>query len=352
MADFKINILYPFVDGPWGGANQFLKAVRNYFKIIGSYDEQIDNSDVILFNSSPSSTFHKLVKETYTIKQKYPDKLIINRIDGPVNVYRGKNKSIDKAFYLFTKHFCDGTIFQSNWSRDESYSDGMEKNSFETTVLNAPNPEIFNSHDTIELNKEEKIKLIATSWSSNWKKGFEVYKWLDENLDFTKYEMIFVGNTPIKFKNIIHKEPVDSKGLSIELKKSHIFITASQSDPCSNSLIEALHCGLPAIGLDDGGHTQIISKGGEVFINKEDIPNLLEKILSDYEKYKQNIDLPSIDEVGKRYFEFIQGIHNEKISSNYIPKKVSYFDLLKINYYIYIWKLEEKLFAVKNKVFG
>ena len=37
----KIHILYPFKDGPWGGANQFLKAVKEYFIKRESYTEKI-----------------------------------------------------------------------------------------------------------------------------------------------------------------------------------------------------------------------------------------------------------------------------------------------------------------------
>jgi len=350
MDKFKINILYPFVDGPWGGANQFLKAVKQYFIKKESYTEKIEEADIVLFNSSPSSTFGKLVKESFSIKQQYPNKIFINRIDGPVNIYRGKNKSIDKAFYLYTKYFCDGTIFQSNWSREKSYTDGMVKNFYETTILNAPNSDIFNKNSKKTFDKHQKVKLIATSWSSNIKKGFEVYNWMDENLDFTKYEMTFVGNSPFKFKNIILKEPMDSEPLASELKKHDIFVTASQSDPCSNSLIEAMHCGLPALGLDDGGHTEIIDHGGEVFKTSSEIPQKLDLIANNYEMYQKNINLPTIDEVGELYFQFLEKIYDEKKGS-YTPKNPTFFDYLKIRSYVVLWNFEEKLYAIKRRIF-
>lgn len=63
--------------------------------------------------------------------------------------------------------FRDGTIFQSNWSKDKNLEMGIK----ETTISNAPNPEIFNLCDKIEFSADRKIKLIATSWSANWKKG-------------------------------------------------------------------------------------------------------------------------------------------------------------------------------------
>ena len=33
----KVHILYPFIDGPWGGANQFLKAIKNYLISLDIY---------------------------------------------------------------------------------------------------------------------------------------------------------------------------------------------------------------------------------------------------------------------------------------------------------------------------
>jgi len=223
----------------------------------------------------------------------------------------------------------------------------MKMNNFETTILNAPNPELFNKNDKKSFVKHQKIKLIATSWSSNMKKGFEVYRWMDENLDFTKYEMTFVGNSPFKFKNIILKEPMDSESLASELKNHDIFITASQSDPCSNSLIEAIHCGLPALGLDDGGHTEIISRGGEVFRASSEIAQKLDLIVNNYVEYQKNINLPIIDEVGELYFGFLKKIYDEK-EDDYKPKNPTFFDYIQIKIYLVSWKLLERYYLLKS----
>lgn len=344
-----VHILYPFVEGPWGGANQFLKAIKNHFINIGVYEEDILCADIILFNSSPSA-LSCLLTQIYRYKKKFKNKLFINRIDGPVFYIRDRNIFIDKAFYLFNDKACDGTIFQSNWSKEKNYLLGMLENKFETTILNAPNPIFFNNVDKLPFEKRKKVRLIATSWSNNWKKGFEVYKWLDDNLDFDKYEMTFIGNSPIKFKNILSKKPVDSETLAKELKQHDIFITASQKDPCSNSLIEALHCGLPAIGLNDGGHPEIILSSGKVFEKKEDIPSAIDDIVENYKKYQNSIALPSINEVGKLYYEFLQTMFNIHKSTNYRSKKLDYIGFIRIKFYIYLWEFEEKIFSFKNRL--
>lgn len=140
--------------------------------------------------------------------------------------------------------------------------------------------------------------------------------------------MTFVGNSPVKFK-----KPMNSENLSKELKKNDIFITASQ--------IHLLrHCGLPAIGLDDGGHTEIISKAGEVFNEKEEIIKILEKIVENYEKYQQNINLQSLYDIGKRYNQFLGKIYH---AQQYESKSFNLFNQLILEQTLLLWKISEKL---------
>jgi glycosyltransferase involved in cell wall biosynthesis len=345
----KVHILYPFIDGPWGGANQFLKAIKNYLIGIDKYTEDETKADVILFNSSPSALLLLLLSRVYKLKKLNPNLIIINRIDGPIYFIRDKDLEMDKAFQILNESICDGTIYQSTWSKEKNYFLGMKKNIFEITILNAPDSNIFNKK--IKINENKKIKIISTSWSANIKKGFEIYKWLDENLNHTKYEFTFIGNSPIKFKNIIHKEPMNSERLAEELKKNDIFITASQKDPCSNSLIEALHCGLPAIGLNDGGHREIIANAGEVFDDKEEILILLDMIMDDYEKYQLNINLPIINEVGKQYYDFLEIVYNEQRNGKYNSKNFILFDYISLKAMLTIWKVKDRITNLKNRLF-
>ena len=51
----KINIQYEFRDGPFGGANQFLKALRDEFIKQNVYEEDLFKADICLINSYPSN---------------------------------------------------------------------------------------------------------------------------------------------------------------------------------------------------------------------------------------------------------------------------------------------------------
>ena len=254
----NIHIIFNIQNKPTGGGNQFLKALKNYFVQINSYTENPNDADIFLFNS------YQYIKNVIKLKKKYPDKLFAHRIDGPIRLYSKMSDKRDDIINTTNKYIADATIFQSEWSKEQNLKLGLNRTAFDTTIINAPDKYIFNKTGKKEIDQSKKIRLIATSWSSNKSKGFSTYKWLDDNLDFSKYDMTFCGNSPVKFKNIKHILPLPEEKLAKQLKLHDIFITASQKDPCSNSLTEALHCGLPAIALNDGGHPEIIKNAGKL----------------------------------------------------------------------------------------
>src|SRR3546814_6833227 len=47
----RIHIFYEFQDGPFGGGNQFLKALADFLRDAGRYAVCPNDADVILFNS-------------------------------------------------------------------------------------------------------------------------------------------------------------------------------------------------------------------------------------------------------------------------------------------------------------
>ncbi|MFA7209284.1 MAG: glycosyltransferase [Parcubacteria group bacterium] len=294
----KIHILLEFREGPWGGGNQFLKALRKELVKIGAYEDDPSKADVILFNS------HHNIQKLLKLKFTHPQKKFIHRIDGPTFLIRNKDLWIDKLIFKLSESIADLSIFQSNWSFKKCEELGF-KNKPNSIIYNAPDGSIFNSAGKTPFKNSGKIRLIATSWSGNPNKGFDIYKYLDEHLDFKKYEFIFIGNSPINFKNASHIKPLPSNELADELKKSDIYITASKNDPCSNSLIEALSCGLPAIVLNDGGHPELIQSGGEVFTTKEDIIAKIEIVSDNYTTYKNNIPPYKIQDIAQEYMEAI-----------------------------------------------
>lgn len=342
-----MNIYYDFHKGPWGGGNQFLRALRKEFFKMRVYEENLKEADVILFNS------HHKLEDCLRIKWNYQGKIIIYRIDGPIFLYRGKNKDLDRIILLFNKLFADGIIFQSNWCKKQNKKYFGISSKYETIIHNAVDNEIFNKNGKKEFSPQGRTKLIATSWSSNWRKGFEIYKFLDENLDFSRYEMTFVGNSPIQFKNIRWIRPIPSEKVAEILKQHDIYIAASRIEACSNSLIEALSCGLPVVAVDDGGDPELVQKGGKLFSGKEDVIEKIEDVARNYSYYQSNIPEFSIEKVARDYYEFAQEIYDDVQKRRYQPKEVNFgrkIGFYKMKFMILECKVRNKTSLIKQKL--
>ncbi|OGR06699.1 MAG: hypothetical protein A2511_09410 [Deltaproteobacteria bacterium RIFOXYD12_FULL_50_9] len=341
----KLSICYEYKDGPWGGSNQFLKALRKELRAQGHYCDDIDDAEALIFGGHPFATQYNL-HDLLALKNKYPAKIIIYRIDGPISFYRGRDKEFDQSIAFICRAFVDGIVFQSRWSFEQNKRFFKTVAPYETIISNAVDCEMFYASDKTSNYNHEHPKIIATSWSSNLKKGFEIYEYIDQALDFSKFEMTFVGNSPIRFKNIKMKEPVPQPELANLLRNNDIYITASEKDPCSNSLLEAIACGLPVIALNSGGHPELIGAGGELFNGCGDVIAAIEKVATNYDSYRLNLPVYSISSVARQYYDFVDTIYDDMRRGLFIPKKLTlssriYFS--RMHGTILKWKVKKKI---------
>jgi len=293
----KIYIEYSFQKGAWGGGNQFLKALKNQLFEKGLYCDQAKYSDIILFNA------HQNAGNVVKLKNKFPEKIFAHRMDGIYKLYNKPNDSRQDLCFDLNSKIADCTIFQTAWAKKEHIKFGLNTDKPNTIICNAPNQKIFNTD--YKKNNSEKVKLVCTSWSINKNKGFGFYKFLDDNLDFNKYTFTYIGNDPgIKFNNIKKVGPLNSIDLAKKIQAHDIFLTASKYECCSNSLLEAMSCGLPAVGLNSGGTPDLIKSGGELFNSEDDIISSIDKVSSNIESYSSKINIKNISIICDEYISF------------------------------------------------
>lgn len=291
-----LSIFHEFEPPPTGGGHQFLRA---FWRQAELYGLRVENNRVsrttraCLFNSFNFS-------ETRLRQTRRDSVLYVHRVDGPVDVYRGRNDGVDENIHTVNQKFADKTIFQSRYSLEMHLNLGMEFKS-PIVIMNAADPQIFHARGRVAFSSARKIRLIASSWSDNLNKGALVYQWLDEHLDWGRFEMTFVGRSQISFKNIRMLPAVDSFRMADLFREHDVYLTASRNDPCSNSLIEALTCGLPAIYLQSGGHPEIVNQAGAGFEAVEQIPELLDQLVEDYGLIQSRILPPSIERTSEMY---------------------------------------------------
>jgi len=340
MTHLKIYIVYNFTDIPFGGANQFLKALKNYLIKNNCYSESIEDADVVLLNSHLFGQGVTLFNIIWKFRKIFREKTVLHRIDGPVSLYQAKTRfSVDKYIFKISRHISDGTVFQSSWSEKECKRIGMPSKDFELVTFNAPDAKIFFPENLPPPSRNKKIKLIASSWSINRNKGFDILEYLDNHLNFEKYEMTFIGRSPITFRKIKLIGPLPSQELAKQLRKHHLFISTSFREACSNSLLEAMHCGCIPIARNNSSHPEIIADAGVLFEGSEDILNAIDNAVEKYEKLKLKLNLPSIEEIGQRYYQFCEKVWKERDPKK---KKITIFRALLFKWYELQFKIENR----------
>ena len=319
----QIHIAYDFVEGPYGGGNQFLKALREEIRRRGLYAEDLNEANAIVINSfhrGQESTLRKVIRA----RRENPGLLVFHRVDGPYSLTRGRPEYADKAVGALNQLLADATVFQSHWSRIQCLQQGfIGPQRFEAVISNAPDPNIFLPGYRPPL-RGRKVRLVASSWSKNANKGFQAYQWMDKNLDWSRFEMTFFGNAPLSFANIKTVPAIPSAELAKQLPTFDIFISAALNEPCSNALIEALHCGLPAVFYDGGGSPEIVGRAGLSFVEPEEITSRLNRIVEDFAYFAGEIEVPSISQVTDQYLSFIEEVSSTSTTRGEIERSAAW----------------------------
>jgi glycosyltransferase involved in cell wall biosynthesis len=300
--DLRISVWQKFMKPPYGGGNQFMLAMSKALRQRGIIVEEnaiAPEIDVYLLNS-----IHFDVDKFLQYKRKR--KLnVVHRIDGPIHLIRGFDREKDDLCFQLNKKFAAASIIQSIWTYKRIIEMGYQPVN-PVIVNNAVDPDIFHPKGRIPFDQNRKIRLISTSWSNNPRKGGPIYKWIEEHLDWERFDYTFVGRCSESFQRIRQVDPVPSEELADILRQHDIYITASQNDPCSNALIEALACGLPALYLNDGGHPELVGSGGLPFNGVEEILAQLDRLVEYYETFQNLITAQRMENVADIYFKLLQ----------------------------------------------
>lgn len=304
-----ICLWHEFYKPPYGGGNQFMLAIKEAFErkgclvVCNLVDPQID---VHLCNSAWFD-----VRQFAKASEKQQLKMI-HRIDGPVSIYRGDGLAEDRKIHELNARFATATVYQSKYCLEESRKLGLFA-VHPTIITNSVNSNIFHAVNRQPFVGNRKVKIISAAWSDNPLKGGPLFKWLDENLDWQRYEYTFVGRIKQELKNIKHIPPQPSEGLAELLRQHDVFLSASQHEPCSNALLEALSCGLPAVYRNSGGNPELVGGAGLPFADESDVLGQLDKVVANYHSYQKAINRPSIDSIADQYLQLAGRLAGKKM---------------------------------------
>jgi glycosyltransferase involved in cell wall biosynthesis len=295
-----LALFHEFEPPPTGGGHQFLRALVGELERRGLAVESnriSPGTPVCLFNSF-NFDFRRLRRFARG------DCRMVHRVDGPIGTYRGFDDGTDRRIAELNRELADATVVQSRYSLEAHRSLGIELRE-PVLISNAVDPAIFHPPEAHEPLAGRRVRLISTSWSDNPNKGADVLRWLDAKLDWDRYELTFFGQSREAFERIRVLAPIPSDALADELRRHDVFLATSINDPSSNALLEALACGLPAAFRRSGGHPELVGEGGLPFDTPEEVPRVLDTLVSELEERRAAIRTPSLADVADRYLEVL-----------------------------------------------
>jgi hypothetical protein len=194
------------------------------------------------------------------------------------------------------------------------------------------------------------MRIVTHHWSSNRQKGFDVYEKLDRLLarePFKSYfEFTYIGNMPkgVRFANSTSKGPLYGEELASEIKKNHVYISASRHEGAGMHHIEGMMCGLPVLYIGSGALPEYCSPFGREFtlVNFEE--KLFEMLMRYADLRCKVLDCPyTASSMAEKYCELFEELVEKRRES---PKaKPGVKAILEYHFYD---RLADMFFGIKE----
>lgn len=295
-----LALFHELAPSPSGGGHQFVRALTRELesrRLVVEKQRISEGTPACLFNSF-NFDFARLRRFSARGAR------MVHRVDGPIGVYRGFDDGTDARIAGINAELAAATICQSRFSLEAHRELGIELCD-PVVIPNAVDPAIFHPPENRGPLEGRRVRVIATSWSDNPRKGGEALAWLDRHLDHTRYEVTFAGRAPSRFEHVRSVGLLDSQALADLLRRQDLYIAPSRNDPCSNALLEALACGLPAAYRRSGGHPELVGEGGLPFDEDDELGEVLERLVSQIDERRASITTRPIAWVANRYLEVL-----------------------------------------------
>lgn len=297
-----LAVFHEFVPPPRGGGHQFLTALIGELRGRG-LDVEVNR----ISGGTPACLFNSFNFDHRRLRRFARSGCrLVHRVDGPIGVYRGFDDGTDRRIFELNRELAEATVFQSRYSLEKHRELGLELRE-PVVIRNAPDPTVFNAAGRVTLDPDGPVRLITTSWSDNPRKGAALIAELELLLDPGRFALTFVGRSPVTFARARMIPPVPSSEVARLLREHHVFVFASLDEACSNALLEALACGLPALYVDSGSNAEVVGDGGLPFTSAGEAAERLDELVEGWAGFQAAIRVPSLAETADRYLEVLRG---------------------------------------------
>ena len=296
-----LALFHEFAPPPGGGGHQFLRALVGELERRG-LDVELNR----ISGGTPACLFNSFNFDFRRLRRfAARGARMVHRVDGPIGVYRGFDDGTDERIAEVNAQLAAATIFQSRFSLEKHRELGFELRA-PAVIPNAVDPAIFHPPAGREPLAGRPIRLIATSWSDNPGKGSDALRLLGATADPSRFELTFAGRSPGSLTGWKVVPPLASMQLAELLRGMDVYIAPSRNDPCSNALLEALACGLPAAYRSSGGHPELVGDAGLPFDGDEELVEVLERLVAELDERRAAIAIRPIAWVADRYLDVLE----------------------------------------------
>jgi glycosyltransferase involved in cell wall biosynthesis len=270
--------------GPWGGGNKTLTDLCKKLEEAGAnvVFDLVPGIDVIFcFDPRPN--------DKGVWYQNFLDYKILNSTKIIQRVGDLGTHSKPELFSLIqqTLPHSDFIIFPSFWAKNYSGFAGANYR----VIPNRSRSIFFKNRNKNEGEIIGKPNVVTHHWSNNLKKGFDIYRYIDENLK-DKIDFTYIGRVPnsFSFKNSTYIDPIDDAQLSNTLPDFDFYLTASREEAGANHVLEAMAAGLPVLYHNEGGSIpEYVSERGIGYNNPTELEEKIDQMIKTYYPIRKKV---------------------------------------------------------------
>jgi glycosyltransferase involved in cell wall biosynthesis len=296
----RVFFTYKHIDQPWGGANNFIRALHGELACVKyEFVKTIEsNCDIIFMNqlgTGPGSkgkdisiNFLKKLKS----KKRSAPKIVVRAVNlnwhahrhGVRNIILGRWKDRQTLKLL---NMADVVIFQSAYQRDFFIESGYGMKN-ENVVIHNGASDSFWCESPSYVEPKGVLKLISSTASSRKTKRHD----LIAKISMLKgVEVSHLGGWPddVEVGNVKLLGMRSRDEMAAEMKNHHYFLHTAIKDPCPNAIFEAISMGLPVIYNPDIGSSAEIVNGNGLPLNESDLDSTIDLAFSNLKSLREMI---------------------------------------------------------------
>lgn len=252
----------------------------------------------------------------------------------PLFVATGEHKinidrDLDDKRIAFIRENTNGVICVSTKNKVESIEHRLTDGRNAIVLPNAVDNSLFYQHNKKEMREKlgfpQDVFIVAFCGRFSHRKGCRRLSDAITMLGDRQIKSVFIGQAvgegladPV-CEGILHKGPLNHHVIPEYLSAADVFVLPTLAEGCSNSIVEAMSCGLPIISSDMPFNYDVLDDGNAILVDPmkvEEIAKAISKIKENKELREQMsmLSLKKAGELGieKRVEKILAFVHNKK----------------------------------------